>query len=36
MTVNRKYNLSGDNKNIITKIGNNERMGIICENELDK
>ena len=33
---NRKYVVTGDNKNIITKISNSETMGTICENELDK
>ena len=36
MEENRKYIVSGDDKNIITKIGNNEWMGTICENELDE
>ena len=33
---NRKYVVTGNNKNIITKISNSETMGTICENELDK
>ena len=33
----RAYSLSGENNNILTKIGTNCRwMGTICENELDK
>ena len=32
----RKYEVTGENKNIITKTGNNGYMGTICENELDK
>ena len=36
MKENRKYIVTGENKNIITKIGNNESMGTICEQELDK
>ena len=33
----RKYNISGDNKNILTKTGtDNEWIGAIYENELDK
>ena len=35
--IERKYNLTGDNKNIITKTGKDGYwMGTICENELDK
>ena len=33
---NRKYMISGDKENIITKTGSNEWMGTICENELEK
>ena len=34
---NRKYIVTGNNKNILTKTGtDNQRMGTICENELDK
>ena len=33
---NRKYIISGDNENILTKIGSNNFMGTICENELEK
>ena len=34
---NRKYIVSGENQNIITKIGTNSQwMGTICENELEK
>ena len=34
---NRKYEISGENRNIITKTGNgNNWMGSICEEELDK
>ena len=36
MKENRKYILSGDNNNIITKICDTEWMGIICKNELDQ
>ena len=36
MKENRKYIVTGKDKNILTKIGNNESMGTICENELDK
>ena len=36
MKPNRKYIITGDNKNIFTKIGNTEWMGTICENSLDK
>ena len=32
----RKYLISGNNKNIVTKTGPNGWMGTICENELDK
>ena len=33
----RKYELSGENENILTKTGtNNKWMGTICENELEK
>ena len=32
----RKYIITGDNKNIITKIGPTGIMGTICEKELDK
>ena len=32
----RKYIITGENKNIITKIGPNGLAGTICENELDK
>ena len=31
----RKYKISGENNNIITKTGSNGYMGAICENELD-
>ena len=33
---NRKYEISGENRNIITKTGSTNWMGTICENELDK
>ena len=33
---NRAYSLSGENKNILTKTGDNCRCGTICEYELDK
>ena len=33
---NRKYEISGENRNIITKTGSNNWMGSICEEELDK
>ena len=34
---NRKYMVTGDNNNILTKTtGNTEWMGTICKNELDK
>ena len=34
---NRKYEISGENRNIITKTGNGSNwMGSICEEELDK
>jgi len=33
---NRKYIITGDNKNILTKTGNNSWMGTLCENELDQ
>ena len=36
MKENRKYIVTGENKNIITKIGNDDSMGTICEQELDK
>ena len=36
MNENRKYIVTGDNNNILTKIGNGEWMGTICNNELDK
>ena len=36
MKENRKYIVTGKYKNILTKIGNDESMGTICENELDK
>ena len=36
MKENRKYIVTGENKNILTKIGNKESMGTICQNELDK
>ena len=36
MKENRKYIVTGKDKNILTKIGNNESMGTICEIELDK
>ena len=32
----RKYIISGENENIITKTGSNGWMGTICENELEK
>ena len=32
----RKYSVTGENKNILTKTGTNGPMGTICENELDK
>ena len=33
----RKYTITGDNNNVLTKTGTDqERMGTICENELDK
>ena len=32
----RKYEITGEMKNIITKIGPDGWMGTICENELDK
>ena len=32
----RKYLISGNNKNIVTKTGSDGWMGTICENELDK
>ena len=32
----RKYIISGEKENIITKIGKNNYAGTICENELDK
>ena len=33
---NRKYIITGQNKNILTKTGPDTWMGTICENELDK
>ena len=36
INANRKYIVTGDNKNILTKTSNNGWMGTICENELDK
>ena len=33
---NRKYIVTGENKNILTKTSNDGWMGIICKNELDK
>jgi len=33
---NRKYIISGDEDNIITKTGSDNWMGTICENELEK
>ena len=33
---NRKFEISGENENIITKTGSNNYMGTICEEELDK
>ena len=33
---NRAYSLSGENRNILTKIGSNNYSGTICEYELDK
>ena len=33
---NRKYTVSGENENILTKTGDNDWMGTICENELEK
>ena len=33
---NRAYSLSGEQNNIITKIGSRNWAGAICENELDK
>ena len=36
MKENRKYIVTGENKNILTKIGNTGSMGTICEYELDK
>ena len=33
---NRKYIVTGENNNILTKTGNDEWMGTICKNELDK
>ena len=32
----RKYEITGDERNILTKTGKNGYMGTICENELDK
>ena len=32
----RKYVISGENKNIITKTGKDGWMGTICENELEE
>ena len=32
----RKYSITGEKENIITKTGNEGWMGSICENELDK
>ena len=32
----RKYTISGENENILTKTGDNDWMGTICENELEK
>ena len=31
---NRKYLVTGENKNILTKTGSNGWMGTICENKL--
>ena len=31
-----KFIITGENRNIMTKIGNNETIGTICEYELDK
>ena len=36
MKENRRYIVTGENKNIVTKIANTDSMGTICENELDK
>ena len=33
---NRKYIVTGENKNILTKIGPNYYAGIVCKNKLDK
>ena len=33
---NRKYKLTGDNDNVITKTGSKGWMGTICDEELDK
>ena len=32
----RKYEISGENENILTKTGSNSIAGTICENELEK
>ena len=32
----KRYSITGNNKNILTKIENNEWIGILCENELSK
>ena len=36
VTENRKYIVTGENKNILTKTGPDDRMGTICDDELDK
>ena len=36
ITENKKYTITGDKENIITKTGANAWSCIICENELDK
>ena len=36
VTENRKYIVTGENKNILTKTGPDHRMGTICDDELDK
>ena len=33
---NRKYEVGGEKQNIVTKTGNDQWMGAICEKELDK
>ena len=35
ISENRKFEIIGENENIITKTGSDNYMGTICENQLD-